>query len=69
MRALAWWGAAYLIGASSLALWATPRPWIVVPAEIPFALIFFACGMIWNGMRLFRNRRILPLASVGGAVA
>jgi diguanylate cyclase (GGDEF)-like protein len=68
MRALAWWGAAYLIGASSLALWAEPRPWIVVPAAIPFALIFFACGMIWNGMRLFRNRRILPVAPVAGAV-
>ena len=25
MRALAWWGSAYLIGASSLALWAAPR--------------------------------------------
>lgn len=68
MRALAWWGAAYLIGASSLALWAAPRPWISIPPEIPFAMIFVACGMIWNGVRLFRSRRILPVASVAGAV-
>ena len=33
MRALAWWGAAYLIGASSLALWAAPRPYVTLPAE------------------------------------
>jgi diguanylate cyclase (GGDEF)-like protein len=69
MRALAWWGAAYLIGASSLAVCAAPRPWIAIPPEIPFALIFVACGMIWNGVRLFRGRRILPAASVAGAVA
>jgi diguanylate cyclase (GGDEF)-like protein len=68
VRALAWWGAAYIIGASSLALWAAPRPWIAIPAEIPFALIFVACGMIWNGVRLFRGRRILPVASVAGAI-
>jgi len=68
MRALAWWGAAYLIGASSLALWAAPRPWIELPREVPFAMIFVACGMIWNGVRLFRGRRLLPVAAFAGAV-
>ena len=68
MRALAWWGAAYLIGASSLALWAAPRPFIEVPREVPFAMIFVACGMIWNGVRLFRGRRLLPIAAFAGAV-
>jgi len=67
MRALAWWGAAYLIGASSLALWAAPQPWIQLPQEIPFALIFVACGMFWNGVRLFRRRRLLPVAAFAGA--
>ena len=69
MRALAWWGAAYLIGASSLALWAAPEPWISLPQEIPFAMIFVACGMIWNGVRLFRGRRLLPVAAFTGALA
>ena len=68
MRALAWWGAAYLIGASSLALWAAPRPCIELPREVPFAMIFVACGMIWNGVRLFRGRRLLPIAAFAGAV-
>jgi diguanylate cyclase (GGDEF)-like protein len=67
-RALAWWGAAYLIGASSLALWASPRALFALPGEVPLALIFVACGMIWNGVRLFRRRPLKPAASVAGAV-
>ena len=68
VRALAWWGAAYLIGASSLALWGAPQPWLPLPREIPFAMIFVACGMIWNGVRLFRGRRLRPFAACAGAV-
>jgi len=67
-RELAWWGAAYLIGASSLALWGAPRPWFTVPREVPFAIIFVACGMIWNGVRLFRGRPLLPISAFAGAV-
>jgi len=69
LRALAWWGAAYLIGASSLALWGTPTPWLALPSEVPFAMIFVACGMIWNGVRLFRGRPLLPVAAFAGAGA
>lgn len=68
VRALAWWGSAYLIGASSMALWSAPAPLYRLPPEIPGALIFIACGMIWNGVRLFHERRLLPLASVAGAI-
>jgi diguanylate cyclase (GGDEF)-like protein len=67
-RALAWWGAAYLIGASSLALWGAPTPWVALPREVPFAMIFVACGMIWNGVRLVRGRRLLPIAAFAGAI-
>ena len=67
MRALAWWGAAYLIGASSLAMWAAPQPWVELPHEVTFAMIFVACGMIWNGVRLFRGRPLLPIAAFAGA--
>ena len=31
-------------------------------------MIFVACGMIWNGVRLFRGRRLLPIAAFAGAV-
>ena len=68
MRALAWWGAAYLIGGSSMALWSAPAQLLPVPAEIPSALIFVACGMIWNGVRLFHGRPVLPLATFAGAL-
>jgi len=67
VRALAWWGAAYLIGASSLALWGAPQPWFPLPHELPLAMIFVACGMIWNGVRLFRGRRLRPFAACAGA--
>jgi diguanylate cyclase (GGDEF)-like protein len=67
-RALAWWGSAYLIGASSMTLWSTPAPMVAFPRELPAALIFVACGMIWNGVRLFHGRRLLPVAIFAGAI-
>jgi diguanylate cyclase (GGDEF)-like protein len=67
VRALAWWGSAYLIGASAMALGTMPSPIIKLPPQVPGALTFLACGMIWNGVRLFQGRRILPLATFIGA--
>jgi diguanylate cyclase (GGDEF)-like protein len=67
-RALAWWGSAYLIGASSMALWSAPAPLFALPTAVPAALIFVACGMIWNGVRLFHGRRLLPVATFAGAI-
>jgi diguanylate cyclase (GGDEF)-like protein len=68
IRALAWWGAAYLVGAASMALWSAPMSSLAVPPELPSALIFIACGMIWNGVRLFQGRRLLPFAAFAGAM-
>ena len=68
-RALAWWGSAYLIGAASMVMWSAPTPMYALPREFPAALIFVACGMIWNGVRLFHGRRVLPLANFAGAIA
>ena len=68
VRALAWWGAAYLIGASAIALGTAPTHLFRVPSEVSAALIFIACGMIWNGIRLFQGRRLLPFAVFAGAV-
>ena len=67
VRALAWWGSAYLIGASAMALGTMPTPIIQLPPVVPGALTFLACGMIWNGVRLFQGRRVLPFATFIGA--
>lgn len=69
IRALAWWGTAYLIGASAIALWGAPAPRISLPPELPEAMIFIACGMIWNGVRLFHGRRLWPAPMFAGAIA
>ena len=69
VRALAWWGSAYLIGASSMALWGAPAPLFTIAARnCRQALTFLACGMIWNGVRLFHGRRLLPIAAFAGAI-
>ena len=67
LRALAWWGAAYLIGGAAVVMWGAPSPLFPVPTEYSSAVIFVACGMVWNGVRLFQGRRVLPLAVVTGA--
>lgn len=68
VRAFAWWGSAYLIGASSMALWSAPTYLFRLPPAIPAALIFVACGMMWNGVRLFHGRRLLAWANFAGAI-
>lgn len=68
IRALAWWGAAYLLGGVGVALWivdaAAPTP----SYGLSSALLFGACGTIWNGARLFYARSVRPLALSAGAV-
>jgi diguanylate cyclase (GGDEF)-like protein len=69
VRALGWWGAAYLIGGFAVALWmAGPMLLSAWPEDVAPALLFVCCGMIWSGARKFHNREILPLAVVTGAV-
>jgi diguanylate cyclase (GGDEF)-like protein len=60
VRALAWWGTAYLIGGFSVAIWSL-EPLISppLPAGTANALVFVACGMIWNAARMFHGRRVL----------
>lgn len=67
IRALAWWGAAYLIGGFSVALWSIDAAF--VPASLPSALLFLACGMIWSAARLFHGRTVLWPAMLVGSVA
>jgi diguanylate cyclase (GGDEF)-like protein len=60
VRALAWWGAAYLIGGLSVSMWSIQD---LISPPLPIgtanALLFIACGMIWNAARLFHGRHIL----------
>jgi diguanylate cyclase (GGDEF)-like protein len=56
---LAWWGAAYVIGGLSGAIWrlgdlVTPP----LPVCTPSVLLFVAVGMIWSASRLFHGRPI-----------
>ncbi|HWF96351.1 MAG TPA: GGDEF domain-containing protein [Xanthobacteraceae bacterium] len=66
--ALAWWGAAYLIGGLSVAAWnledlVSPP----MPTGIANALLFIACGTMWNAARVFHGRPVLVSALIGGA--
>src|ERR1051326_2831508 len=67
--ALAWWGAAYLVGAFAACLWAFGSGGDGWPASIPAAALFAACGMTWNAARIFHARRILWPAMLAGSVA
>jgi diguanylate cyclase (GGDEF)-like protein len=64
-RALAWWGAAYLIGGSAVGLWSVQSGASPLAQAAPNMLLFIAGGMIWNGARIFQGRPVL----VGGLFA
>jgi diguanylate cyclase (GGDEF)-like protein len=67
-HALVWWGSAYLLGASSMILWSAPAPFFAMPRMLPAALAFVGCGLIWNGVRRFHGRRLLPAGIYAGAL-
>jgi diguanylate cyclase (GGDEF)-like protein len=67
VRALAWWGAAYLVGGFSVALWSLADE--IVPPSLPSALLFLACGMIWSAARLFHGRPVMWVAMSAGALS
>jgi diguanylate cyclase (GGDEF)-like protein len=68
MRALGWWGSAYLVGGASGLLWRfgeTVAP--AVPSSIATALLFVAVGMIWSATRVFHGRAVCWVAMLSGA--
>jgi diguanylate cyclase (GGDEF)-like protein len=67
-RALLWWGIAYLLGGFSVALWVVDSVMPAALTSLPNALIFFACGMMWNAARLFHGRPVLWPGLCGGAL-
>jgi diguanylate cyclase (GGDEF)-like protein len=55
--ALKWWGTAYLLGASSVAIWTIGGAALGAPLLLALhALGFVACGMVWNASRVFHGR-------------
>ena len=68
VRALAWWGTAYLVGGFSVVIWSIEShispP---LPAGTANAMLFVSCGMIWNAARLFHGRPVLWGAMIAGA--
>jgi diguanylate cyclase (GGDEF)-like protein len=67
--ALAWWGAAYLVGAFAVSLWAIGASTNSLPASVPTAVLMVACGMSWNAARVFHARAVLWPAMLAGAAA
>ena len=69
IRALAWWGTAYLLGGFSVAVWSVEAlispP---LPPGVANALLFVACGMVWSAARIFHGRDVLWTAMVAGAI-
>jgi diguanylate cyclase (GGDEF)-like protein len=66
--ALAWWGAAYLLGGLAVGVWCVED---LVSPPLPrgfgSAMLFVACGMMWSAARLFHGRPVLWGAMCAGA--
>jgi diguanylate cyclase (GGDEF)-like protein len=64
MRALAWWGAAYLVGGMSIWMLGSRGTTLqdLLSIDLANALLFVACGLTWSGARLFDGRGVKPVA-------
>lgn len=70
IRALHWWGCAYLLGAVAVAQWQFLSPH--VPEIVVLSLAsagFIACGMVWNAARVFHGLKPNWPGLVLGALA
>jgi len=69
IQALGWWGAAYLLGGLSAGMLSLQQ-FISNAFAIDFAsaMLFIACGMSWNGARLFDGKSVRPFAMCAGAI-
>ncbi|MCP9626944.1 GGDEF domain-containing protein [Rhodopseudomonas palustris] len=70
IRALHWWGCAYLLGAAAVAQWQFLSPH--VPEIVVLSLAsagFIACGMVWNAARVFHGLKPNWPGLVLGALA
>ncbi len=69
IQALGWWGVAYLLGGLSAGMLSLQQ-FISSSLLIDFssALLFVACGMSWNGARVFDGKPVRPFAMFAGAL-
>ena len=68
--ALKWWGTAYLLGATSVALWTAAGDRLGPHLYLALnAVGFVACGMVWNAARVFHGRKPNWPGLVLGALA
>jgi diguanylate cyclase (GGDEF)-like protein len=69
IQALAWWGVAYLVAGLSIALLSGQLPVSnAASIDIASALLFAACGLSWNGARLFDEKPVRPFSMFAGAL-
>jgi diguanylate cyclase (GGDEF)-like protein len=67
--ALKWWGAAYLLGAASVAIWTVAGSTLGGPLSLALnAVGFLACGMVWSAARVFHGRKLNLPGLVLGAL-
>jgi diguanylate cyclase (GGDEF)-like protein len=68
--ALTWWGTAYLLGATSVALWTLASSALGEMLSLALnAVGFAACGMVWCAARVFHGRKPNIPGLALGAVA
>ncbi|MGH6780419.1 MAG: diguanylate cyclase [Bradyrhizobium sp.] len=68
--ALKWWGTAYLLGASSVALWTMASNMLGETLSLALSAVgFIACGMVWNASRVFHGRKPNLPGLMLGAIA
>ena len=67
--ALKWWGTAYLLGATSVAIWTIGGSNLGDTLLLALnAVGFVACGMVWNASRVFHGRKPNLPGLVFGAI-
>jgi diguanylate cyclase (GGDEF)-like protein len=70
IKALNWWGAAYILGAASIAISTLAGSWLGETLSLACgAAGFTACGMVWNAARVFHGRTPSWAGLVLGAIA
>src|SRR5882757_10411563 len=69
IAALNWWGAAYILGAASVALWTLGGTMLGETLSMALCAVgYVACGMVWNAARVFHGRKANWPGIVLGAI-
>lgn len=67
IAALGWWGAAYILGAASVALWTIGGPELGWELSLAVnAVGFVACGLMWDAARAFHGRPASWMGVIAG---